>query len=136
MLAFYEKGFLLSEETKLLFLYDFTLDLLSISVLVATRKGLMVSTTLPYPQGYLQNHNPILECCADQMNHDINQKSDSEKISGLEIWKGILKSLCENRIRWPEENNINSNKWEWLRRIKFFNMNPMFYLFQARKGRL
>ena len=51
--------------------------------------------------------NPVLECVADQMNHDQQMPG---QWSGLALRNHIVKALMENRIQWPAQHNSTISK--------------------------
>merc|ERR1719394_1952908 len=94
----------------------------------ATKKGFEVSQKLSDPISYnVFNKNPILECLVDQMNQD-KQRSGGN-ISGLLLRDEIIKSLNQNIIDWPHQNNKIITKGEWIRLMK---KDTRFYLHQSR----
>ena len=92
---------------------------------IATKRGFIISRTLPDPISYfLSNKNPILECLANQMNHD--QERTVEKTTGLGLRDEIISVLTENEFEWPQQNNINKEQW-----IINMKKDSTFYAFQA-----
>ena len=103
----------------LLFLPVFSMPLFLAEI--AAKRGFIISSTSPDPIGYrLMNRNPILECLANQMNHD--QERTAEKTTGLGLRDEIISVLTENEFEWPQQNNITKEQW-----IIYMKKTPTFY---------
>ena len=95
-------------------------------------KGYKSSTTLPDPYGYtIRQRNPIFAVLADQARND---EDFPNEMTEKDLSNGIIRSLEDKSLDWPETNLIS--RQEWINGMKsnlafYFNFSKNTREFQA-----
>ena len=97
---------------------------ITISGLIASKRGFAVSKNLPGPLGYnIRNMDPILETLADQANQDPLRPPGH--LTGLQLRDLILNY---NSLEWPMNHDYYLTKNQW---IKYMKHDSNFYMHQT-----
>ena len=96
---------------------------ITISGLIASKRGFAVSKKLPDPLGYnIRNLNPILETVADQ-----DPNGSHGHLTGLQLRDLIIDALIDNSLEWPVNfGHLTKSQW-----INYMKQDPDFYMQQT-----